>query len=529
MIKKRSTLLISFILLTIVLAISYVTKIPVLQGISFWLIFLYLLILSLPKSILQQTTMGELKRKDHIIIAVACFLTIAICVLPMDLSPFWNGRIPMHRNQYELMADAILNGHIYFDYEVDPRLLEMEDPYDFMAKMSQGIEFHLDHAFYEGHYYMYFGVVPVFLLFIPFKLITGRSLVTFHATQFFSAVSILAFFVLFYLLARKYFKKLPLGTYILAASSISMIALGYCTQAPALYCTAICSGICMELLSILAYVYAVLFEKKEWRKVLFAVLGALFGALAFGCRPPVALANLVAIPLAVLYAKQYDKGKLRLARNFFIIAIPYVIIAALLMSYNYARFDSPFEFGQAYQLTTSDQTVYTNFADRFNWVDELNFTFNNFFILGPFTKEFPFINYGGLLVTYPMMWILIPLLSNEKVRKTLKQYKLFPFALFLLGTSIFITLMDVYWAPGLCERYRLDEYFLLGILSFLLMGAHQEVTVKKKQFFSTLYSVFAIISILMTFLLFMRPCDANFAETFPEKAAEIANILLFRF
>lgn len=78
----------------------------------------------------------------------------------------WNGKIPGHRDQYERMAQSILNGHLYLEYEdVDPRLSEMENPYDPQARKELGIYYHWDHAFYNGKYYMYFGIVPVVFCF----------------------------------------------------------------------------------------------------------------------------------------------------------------------------------------------------------------------------------------------------------------------------------------------------------------------------------------------------------------------------
>ena len=62
---------------------------------------------------------------------ICMIITIVISVYPMSLSPVWNGKIPGHRDQYERMAQSILNGHLYLEYEdVDPRLSEMENPYD---------------------------------------------------------------------------------------------------------------------------------------------------------------------------------------------------------------------------------------------------------------------------------------------------------------------------------------------------------------------------------------------------------------
>lgn len=525
MFKSYKSVYLSILAFLTIFAIVFLFKIPVAMGIVFYLSFFFLFLLNSNKSILFSTTMDNPGVGGHIVIAVFAFLLILLCVLPMDLAPFWNGRIPMHRNQYELLADSILDGHLYIEYDdMDPKLLAMENPYDYEERIAQEVLYHWDHAFYKGHYYMYFGVVPVFFLFIPFKLLLGKTLVTFHATQFFVMFSVVAFFWLFYMISRKFFPKLQVGTYILVTSAIVLISLGYCVQAPALYCTAISGGIFFVLYSLCFFFYAVYFATKEWVQVLFACIGALFGALAFGCRPPVALVNLLAIPLAIMYAKNY-KGK-HIIRNFICIAIPYVIVAGLLMAYNYARFENPFEFGQSYQLTSGDQTIYLSFFERFDLYEILYNTINNFFTVGTIDSSFPHLFYGGLLITYPLMWLVVIYYSKDSIHKSMKQDSSSLLVLFLLLEPIFVSAMDSYWAPGLCERYRLDEYFVLGILVFMLVGYRLKTTENINRS-AKIISAFAVISIFLTVILFFSPCDANFADFYPEKLDEVRKVLTF--
>lgn len=525
MLKSYKTLSIVTVVFALFAVISFVFKIDYLTSVSFWGIFIYLLIICNKKSILRTTTIETAGAKEKAVIVVVCILLILLCILPMELAPFWNGRIPMHRNQYELLADSMLNGHIYIDYDdIDPKLLTMDNPYSWQERIDNEVIYHWDHAFYNGHYYMYFGVVPVFLLFIPFKLITGKTLVTFHATQFFVMMAIIAFFILFYLIAKKYFSKLPLCVYILVTSAICLITLGYCVQAPALYCTAISGGVCFMLWSILFYFCAVMYAKKTIWQVSLATLGALAGALAFGCRPPAALGNLLAIPLAIYYAKN-NKGK-HLVSKFIIIAIPYLIVGALLMLYNYLRFENPFEFGQAYQLTSADQTVYTSFWDNLDVASLLSGLNYNFLYTAPISNTFPYFNYGGFLVTYPLMWLMVLYLVQDKVREAVKNDGIKMMVWFTALVPVIITLVDSFWAPGLCERYRLDAYYIVGILAFLAIG-YRIKTVSNKETTISLVCVFSVISILITFLLFMQPCDANFAEYLPEAAENVRKAIMF--
>ena len=48
---------------------------------------------------------------------ICMIITIVLSVYPMSLSPVWNGKIPGHRDQYERMAQSILHGHLYLEYE----------------------------------------------------------------------------------------------------------------------------------------------------------------------------------------------------------------------------------------------------------------------------------------------------------------------------------------------------------------------------------------------------------------------------
>ena len=72
-----------------------------------------------------------MKADRKLLIIVLLTATILAAVLPMGLAPMWNGEKPGHRDQYERMAEALLNGRLDLDYgAVDPRLLALENPYD---------------------------------------------------------------------------------------------------------------------------------------------------------------------------------------------------------------------------------------------------------------------------------------------------------------------------------------------------------------------------------------------------------------
>ena len=159
-------------------------------------------------SCLNRIPAAGAKARHKLLAAAVMFLCIAACSIPMDLSPYWNGETADHRNQYELITESFLNSRLSFDYDVDPALSAMENPYSYQERIDAGVEFYWDHAFYDNQYYMYFGVAPVFLIFMPYRLLTGSPLTTYHATQFFPALFICGIFALFALLCRLYLRKL---------------------------------------------------------------------------------------------------------------------------------------------------------------------------------------------------------------------------------------------------------------------------------------------------------------------------------
>lgn len=446
-----------------------------------------------------------------------CIATILLCILPMSLSPIWSGKIPTYRNQYELMADSILDGRLYFDYEVDEKLLEMENPYDTEAREALDVDYHWDHAFYNGKYWMYFGIVPEFLLFIPFKLLTGISLPAYHATQIFTAGFIIGFFLLFAFLAKRFFPHMTKALYLLGSISFSIVSIWLTVPGPAMYCTAISGALCLEIWSLFLFLKAVYDAPSEKKALVMAHLGALCGALSFGCRPPVALGNMILLPLIFAFLKNGRSGKHTL-RKFAVIALPYAIVGALLMLYNYVRFDNPFEFGQSYQLTVTDQSAYGNF---FAQVDIGNIgEFLWFYLFNiPFSLDAPSF---GIFVTCPILLVSGFMLFDKGTRQFLKERRIFPLIPAAIAGALFIIAFDATASPWPLPRYHLDFDWLISIAAFLLIAAGGELVVEKdRKKYSVLVSVLCCVSVLACTLMFFIPYDRNFMDYYAPESVEI--------
>ena len=445
-------------------------------------------------------------------------LTILACTLPMDLSPVWNGERPTNRNQYELTAEAFLDGRLYMEYEIDPKLLEMENPYDMTEREAQGVFYQWDHAFYNGHYYMYFGVVPVILVFLPWRILTGANLKTYHATQLFVALFIWGVFALFRKIAEKFFPELPCSVWTLASMAVSVLSVWHSIAAPALYCTAVTSGLCMEIWSLYLFFRAVWDEMDETKAIRLAFFGSLLGALAFGCRPPVALANLLALPMLATFLRNRTLSR-KLAFRLVAAALPYLIVAIGLMLYNYARFDNPFEFGQSYQLTVADQSHYQDMLSRWDW--EALLAGVRYFLTAASGK----IVFWGAFITFPMLLFPVAFI-NRKVRTRLRQDGLSPFVCVLVLTIFLIITLNVLWTPVLGPRSRMDIYWLLGLLAYIAIG-YSYSKARNRQRFSYLVSLLSLQAVFMSVFLFLCPHDGNYTQWRGYETEIFSQILTF--
>ena len=438
--------------------------------------------------------------KKRIIIIVSCLSTILISILPMGLSPEWNGKNMYHRNQYELLADSFIKGRLDIEYDkvYYESLSKLENPYDFELRNEKNVIYKWDHAYYKGKYYVYFGVVPVIIIFLPYRFIAGKSLNTYHATQIYVAIFIIGIFYLFYYLKKKTKSKISDFEYILASIGVSLATVWYATDYPALYTTAITAGLMFSILSIIMYMKCILDKRKS---IKYLLLGALFGALIFGCRPTIGFVNILFFPALLSVIKKEKRSEKFLIT--LLSLLPYLLIAVLLMLYNYVRFDSLFEFGQSYQLTDSDQSHLLDIT--LNLKHMLNSLKNFFFYNEPFGDKFPFIKYFGLFLNYPVMVLPLVLLFSKKIRKELKDNNLFSSYILIIVSIvisvIFITLM----VPYVIVRYHMDVIYLFGILLYICY-----LLLADKKYIRVLFIIIFIDIIIKSFLLYMIPDMYNF-------------------
>jgi len=416
-------------------------------------------------------------------IAVIMVLEIILLIILTTLNPAFYGHPGPHTRQYQQLAESFLDGKLYLAEEPPAFLAEMENPYDYELRRQMaskaGESYYWDAAYFDGHYYVYFGVLPVLVFYLPFKALTGADMPNLAVVEILLALFAMASFLFLSRLVKKYFKaeRIPFVSFI----SIWLILVNasgavFIAKRPDFYSIPILSALVLTMLGLYFWMRST--EKADRINTLHIGLGSLCMALVAACRPQFLLVSALAFVIFwdSVFASRTLLSKKGLGATISF-ALPYVAVAAALMWYNFARFGSPFDFGQNYNLTTNDMTGRGIVFERSGLA-----LFTYFFQPPRFTALFPFIKsvtletsylgttiteamFGGIFATIPLLWVLflIPSMKND-----LKEKKLLPFVLTVSCLSFVIGILDAQGA-GLLQRYVSDFAYLAIIAAILII------------------------------------------------------------
>ena len=140
---------------------------------------------------------------------VVIFLLIGIAWKLAHVNPICVASPWPHHKQYQELAEAMEKGHVFLEHEPSEGLLNAPNPYDTIYLQANGIDYRADYAYYEGKYYVYFGVVPELLLYLPYYLLTGEHMFNYVAVFLFYSGFILAVFALYWEIIKRWFAKVP--------------------------------------------------------------------------------------------------------------------------------------------------------------------------------------------------------------------------------------------------------------------------------------------------------------------------------
>lgn len=460
----------------------------------FFLAFVYYLIIR--RDLWQAMFDHENKTQNRITVYVALGVAVLFFAIPFLNPGFVNPSWP-HHNQYNELAQAFLSGQLHLEKEVPDVLMEMENPYDRYARREVFKEANLtepwDTAYYNGKYYVYFGVLPVFLFYLPAQAL-GFDFPNFLAVVIFGWVLIAGIFLLYRQLIKMYFKNIPYMLYLtLTLTTVLTGGVIYIIKRPDFYSIPIIGALAFSIMGFYFWMSSIETDKLSTVRMF---LGSLFMASVIALRPNLVFFSCAAFiiywhsvfkhrELLSINSRLSDE-KYRGLKNTLIFCAPYLVIGGLVMIYNLLRFGSPFDFGAAYNLTTSDMTQRGYNLDRLG-LGVFEYLFKPPTITSAFpylTSSYPTTSYigftsregmfGGIFATYPVLW------SIFAMHKT-RNLKPFKFAAFLFITGFVTCLLDIE-AGGILPRYTCDfaVFFVMAavITLFMLYYRYESLSTK---------------------------------------------------
>lgn len=406
---------------------------------------------------------------------------MALCVFTSRPDRHWR-EWGAQEKQYEALAVSMAEGKLWLPETVPDSLLTLDNPYDparrAAASAQSGDAYPVDVALYEGHYYVYFGIVPELLFFLPFRLMTGHTLPTWVPVLFCAVLTVPGAFLLVRELSGGEKRKEKIraerhpgwtlfGTAVFLASS----GLPFLAAFPSTYTMPVVEALCLGVWGLYAWM------RRHY------VAGSVLLSLIIGCRPQMAAVLLLAFPLFREEIRDgiFFRRTAESMRRTFTVILPFLLTGGIVLWYNAARFGSPFEFGYRYLLTSSNLTKQSVTAGKvlagiwyellcpmrlspvFPWVQEVPVpdALRQSFYIEPLV--------GGCLAMYPVLLTAFVVLRRRACAPERQpggnELEVGRVSLFLAAA---VAAADIVSA-GISQRYMADYCWLLCIPAVLAL------------------------------------------------------------
>ena len=509
---------------------------PVRVSIVFFLAFLLMLLLT-GKPFREETVLHPAAARGALIATLAG-LGIFSVVLCMFRSSGWyaDWHMTTGNQMTKELVDAFRAGQLHLIEEPTEGLLSLENPYDWSQRSALGGRILWDHLLYNGHYYSYYGIAPVLLLFLPYNLLTGFYFPSHFAVLLFGVAGIVFLGLVWHTFVKKFFPELPLGMYVGGLWMLEAVSgVFYCYAVTNFYEIARSAGFCFVTMGAYFLLSSNVVGKGKISYVRL-VLSATALSLAVLSRPTEAVWCVVAVlflgfglckRLRNLRETEPEKGKRVRGVVLYLVAalLPYVLIGGVQMLYNKLRFGSVLEFGIQYSLTINDFT-----RAEFGFRSAMIGFWNYLFAPPSFTDTFPFLtssftkldlngyyfnatpnNAVGLLFRALPVFTLFAapkVLAGIEDRGTRIRTAVLGTAVAVAAPTIIIFSI---WESGYCVHYGMDFFWEMTIAALGLLGLIWR-RCRNRQVREILYRGFAIsvlLSVLVNFALYFRFFDAN--------------------
>lgn len=504
-----------------------------------WLLCMFIYFFR-PSSIVYRIEFFQMKMEKSILLVLFFMLHLFCFGILTRLNPFFQTEGPVNQQEYQKLAESISQGEVHILESPSPFLVEMENPYDYTLRsqvMSEAGEgFLWDYAYFEGKYYVYFGIVPEILFFLPYYLLTGNHLYNYQVIFIGAVCVLLGIIGIIYQVIKRYFPQTSLGAWYLLTEIVVMgSGLIYMCKRPDMYTVPIIIGLGFGLLGIWIFLCI---EKKDKHSLLLVVIGSLCMAMTAGCRPQLFLMALFPVLFfhkrifSIKYLKTREGIKESMA-----FLIPMFTIACLLMYYNFIRFGSVFDFGANYNLTFNDMRnrglvleriplgIFAYLFAPIKLILDFPFTEANYFSTNYLGVTISEATYGGIFAVNLFVW-LGPMLIF--LRKNFKRNMIMDAAFLCMAVGVGIVVIDTEMS-GILMRYFNDFsiFFLFtAFLAWLLFYKKARGEIVRKCL-HTFLVLCLILSIVYQSAIFFLDTGEALADLRTELFAEAKYLIMF--
>ena len=448
-------------------------------------------------------------------------------------------------NYYNLLAYSLKNKKLHIG-ECDESAGDI-----FFYKLKTTIEGHngkqkitttiLDTSVYKNKVYLYFGITPVLLFYLPFNLATGMFLTDKIVGFGLGSLIFLLSLFLIKVLSEKFCVDSKLtGRKYLPIHVLSVFLLGFCSLVPfilmrvSIYEVAILTAIFLLITSfVVLFFYLKNYPIESLTLSIFChsnilvfCLG-LFLSLAVGARPH----YVFFIPIffaAICIMNYYHTQNIRFViKQAIIFLMPCVIIGTGLALYNYLRFDSVFDFGFNCQVKPTMFSVESVFKELLEVIpDTLKQTF--FKLPDIDTKTFISLvhssghKYGNAYIAgiFWMCPIMIVLLFVTDFLKNIYKKDKTLFAIISVMCCVILINLTITTLFGVLIRYTF-EYFLFVLILSIIMFYYYLNNAKDKLLKRFINIVFIMIFAWSMFVnISLMFCGNNFKDNYDYIALE---------
>lgn len=392
--------------------------------------------------------------------------------------------------QYTELADSLMQGRVDLDLPVPDWLAELDNPYDPSARDAargdDGEPYYIDVAYYQGHYYTYFGVVPVVLFSLPLAALTGHVPSVGILQTFWMVLAVVALGLFLYELFKRYAPRSSYALLILSYVSVFLCSglLYLLMMVHSTYSIPYASALALLFLGLWAWLRAKSALSIGGRSSLvWLVVGSLCVSLTLGCRPTFFLSFFLAIPL---FWDEITRGRLFFSwagsANTLCVLVPLVLVVGAVGAYNMARFGSPMEFGANYNLTGGDMTnrgfqlgrLPLGFFEYLFQPVRIDPQFPYLTVVSAksigadyigYTSSEPYI--AGMLALNPLM--VVGAVQGWRHRDVLRKSGVLGLCAMLVAISL-VCVVVVTEGSGITQRYQSDFGWALGIASVIVVA-----------------------------------------------------------